>query len=83
VLTIRNGDAMSYGMFTVTRQEIHNPQELRQKLELATGDGDAAVRLAAELSIAADTDPATSSWHIVPDPAGDPRMNWRLQPMGP
>jgi hypothetical protein len=74
---------MSYGMFTVTRQEIVDRNELRQKLELATGDGDAAVRLAAELSIAADTDPATSSWHIVPDPEGDPRMNWRLQPMGP
>jgi hypothetical protein len=74
---------MSYGMFTVTRQEIADQDELRRKLELATGDGHAAARLAAELAIAADADSATSSWHIVPDPEGEPRMNWRLQPMGP
>jgi hypothetical protein len=73
---------MSYGMFTVTRQEIDDPQELRRKLELATGDRNAAVRLTAELAAAAQADPATSSWHIVPDPEGDPRTNWRLQPMG-
>jgi hypothetical protein len=74
---------MSYGMFTFTRQEIADRDELRRKLELATGDVGAAVRLAAELSVAADADPATSSWHILPDTKGDPRINWRLQPMGP
>jgi hypothetical protein len=73
---------MSYGMFTVTRQEIEDPQELRRKLELATGDPGAALRLTAELAAAAGSDPATSSWHIVPEPEGDPRTNWRLQPMG-
>jgi hypothetical protein len=73
---------MSYGMFTVTRGEIDDAQELCRKLELATGDSGAAARLTRELAEAAAADPTTSSWHIVPEPEGDPRTNWRLQGMG-
>jgi hypothetical protein len=73
---------MSYGLFTVSREDLANPVGLRERLALATGEPAAADHLVAELLKAAGSDPAVSTWHVMPDPTRDAPARWRLEPMG-
>jgi hypothetical protein len=71
---------MSFGLFTVTREELRDAAALRQKLELATGEAAAAASLCTELAAAAEQDPATRTWHVVPDPqAGPSAAAWTIR----
>jgi hypothetical protein len=73
---------MSYGLFTVTRDELADPAGLREKLALATGEGAAAARLVAEISRSAEADETLATWHVLPDPDRDTPTSWRVEPMG-
>jgi hypothetical protein len=74
---------MSYGLFTVLRTELAKPRLLREKLELATGNGVAADRLTRELAQAAAADSTTDSWHVVPSDGSGDAGQWRVESAGP
>jgi hypothetical protein len=73
---------MSYGLFTVTRDDLADPVTLREKLALATGEDAAATRLVAEISRSAEANEMLATWHVLPDPGKDAPTRWRVEPVG-
>jgi hypothetical protein len=70
---------MSYGLFTVTREELADLRRLREKLTTVTGAPASAERLVGELRALAEADPAARSWRILPAAGEDGGKLWRAE----
>jgi hypothetical protein len=73
---------MSYGLFTVTRDELADPAALREKLALATGEGATATQLVEEIARSAQANETLATWHVLPDPDKHAPTRWRVEPVG-